>query len=77
MWWKNHACQFPLLAEAARRVLCIPASSAPVERVFSTSGLPITKLRNRLTEDNASDIIFLRSIIEELSDELHLDNVYF
>jgi len=36
-WWKTNASKYPLLAVAARSVLCVPASSAPVERMFSSA----------------------------------------
>jgi hypothetical protein len=69
-WWERNSTHFPLLSEAARRILCIPASSAPSERVFSSAGLTITQLRNRLTGDNAADIIFVRYCLEYFGDEL-------
>ena len=34
-WWKAHAAVYPCLAAMARDYLAIPATSAPVERVFS------------------------------------------
>jgi hypothetical protein len=37
--------QYPLLANIALRVLAIPATSAPSERVFSTAGITIAKER--------------------------------
>jgi len=47
-WWRAHSDKFPHVAEAARRVLCIPATSASSERLFSCAGLILTPLRNRL-----------------------------
>ena len=38
LWWKDHQHMFPLLSEAARKYLCVTASSAPSERLFSASG---------------------------------------
>jgi len=37
-WWKSHGVEFPRAARTAKTVLSIPASSAPVERIFSTAG---------------------------------------
>ena len=37
-WWSQRATCFPILAHTAKKILCIPATSAPVERLFSTAG---------------------------------------
>uniref|UniRef100_A0A182RJX0 Dimer_Tnp_hAT domain-containing protein n=1 Tax=Anopheles funestus TaxID=62324 RepID=A0A182RJX0_ANOFN len=46
-WWKLHKMQHPLLYQIMLRVLCIPASSVPCERVFSKAGEIETSKRNR------------------------------
>jgi len=45
----------------ARRYLVIPATSAPVKRVFSISSNIITKNRNRLEPDTVKRIVLLKS----------------
>jgi hypothetical protein len=60
LWWKSNSTQFPTISKIARKFLCIPATSAPSERVFSVAGLVISKLRAHLTPENASCIIMLR-----------------
>ena len=50
----------PILSLLARRILCIPATSAPSERLFSVAGLTIANDRAGLLPDNAADLIFLR-----------------
>ena len=45
----------------ARRYLAIPASSAPVERVFSTGQDILTKKRNRLKPSTFREIILLKN----------------
>ena len=44
----GHQEAYPLLPSLALDVLCIPGSSAPVERVFSTAGEATSTKRNRL-----------------------------
>lgn len=58
-WWKYNAKRFPLLSELASRYLCIPATSAPSERVFSSAGLTIAKDRSRLDPELANELVFL------------------
>ena len=42
-WWKQNESQYPLLARVAASLLCIPATSTPSERLFSTAGLTVTQ----------------------------------
>ena len=50
----------PSLARLARNILSVPASSAPVERVFSHGGIIFRPHRRRLTDDHLSQLIFLK-----------------
>ena len=58
-WWKLNACRFKVLSQMAKEILCIPATSASVERLFSASGNTITEERCNLSRDVANDLIFL------------------
>ncbi len=58
-WWKQNASRYPNVAKVARAVLCIPATSAPSERVFSTAGKTISQERCRMLPDHAEDLVFL------------------
>ncbi|XP_060776792.1 E3 SUMO-protein ligase ZBED1-like [Neoarius graeffei] len=37
-WWKTHCTAYPRVSLLAKRYLCIPATSSPSERAFSTGG---------------------------------------
>ena len=43
--WKAKQSRFPVLSLLARKSLCIPATSAPSERLFSSAGLTISNER--------------------------------
>lgn len=60
LWWKVNACRFPKLASFVPTVLCIPATSVPCERLFSTSGYIVNKLRASLTSDNVRKLVCLK-----------------
>ena len=51
-FWLDQASVYPLLSPVAIDLLAIPASSAPVERVFSTARELTTGKRNRLSDHN-------------------------
>ena len=59
LWWREHDKRFPAAATVARRYLCIPATSVPTERLFSTAGDVITKKRNSLKPAKAEKVIFV------------------
>jgi len=58
-WWKINEDKYPKVAALARKILKIPATSVSSERIFSSAGLLINKLRNRLSSDLVDNIIFL------------------
>jgi len=58
-WWKSHEKKFPLVAQLAKKYLCIPATSFASERVFSTAGNIVTPQRNCLATENVATNVFL------------------
>ena len=57
-WWAAHEGECPVLSSLARNALCIPATSAPTERLFSYAGLTIADNRASLLPENAAEIIY-------------------
>jgi len=62
-WWKFNEIEYKLLSKLAARFLCIPATPAPSEHVFSTAGLTIAKDQARLASDTAIELIFLHDAL--------------
>ncbi|XP_019715163.1 zinc finger BED domain-containing protein 1-like [Hippocampus comes] len=58
-WWKCHQTNFPHVAKLARHYLCIPATSAPSERAFSTDGNMVPCHRAALKPDAVDRLVFL------------------
>ena len=65
-WWRAHQDQFPLLATLARQYLAIPATGVPSERIFSSAGLTVTKLRAGLDPSNVDKLLFLHKNLKSL-----------
>ncbi|CAN0500577.1 unnamed protein product, partial [Phaeothamnion confervicola] len=59
LWWRRHNLEFPNMAKLVRSVLCVPATSAPSEQLFSSGGLSVTQRRGRLTDHSVETLIFL------------------
>jgi len=60
-FWSDNRTHFPKLCLVARRVLCIPATSTPSERVFSTAGRVLEKRRTSLSTHSVNSLLFLHS----------------
>ncbi len=63
-WQKKETSMFPRLAKLARRVLAIPAISAPSERVFSVAGLTVNAKRSSLAPSTVNKVIFVHENAE-------------
>src|SRR5271156_6886493 len=62
-WWINKAEEWPCLASLASTVLSIPAMSAEVERVFSSTKMLVTERRSSLRVETIEANECLRSWI--------------
>lgn len=58
-WWKTQEVNFPRIGKLARKYLCIPASSSPSERAFSTGGNVVTCQRASLKPEAVDRLVFL------------------
>ncbi|XP_070583142.1 LOW QUALITY PROTEIN: E3 SUMO-protein ligase ZBED1-like [Erythrolamprus reginae] len=58
-WWKIHHTQYPLLAQAARKILGVPATSVPASWLFSSTGDAIHSKRQALTPEHVDMLVFL------------------
>jgi hypothetical protein len=58
----NHR-KYKMMSQLAICILCIPATSAPAEQVFSVAGLTIAKNRARLAPETANELIFLHEAV--------------
>ena len=65
-WWKQHENKYPTVAALAEKFLCIPASSAPSERIWSRTSQVVSIRRACLGEDVASGIVFVKENMEIL-----------
>lgn len=68
-WWRYKSKQgtYTILSKLARVVLCVPATSASSERIFSIAGNVVTNKRTRLDPDIVSDILVVRGEIQKNS----------
>ena len=64
--WKDHQQMLPLLSEAARKYLCVTASSASAERLFSASGKVVTPMRSSLDPANVDKRVYLHENLKEV-----------
>ena len=60
LWWKTNEHKYPLLSAVGKKYLCVPATSVPSERVFSTAGDIVTAQRSALKSKHVDKLIFLK-----------------
>ncbi|XP_065664644.1 E3 SUMO-protein ligase ZBED1-like isoform X2 [Hydra vulgaris] len=65
-WWKIMKLQYPILSDYAQKYLCITASSATSERVFSTAGNVVTARRTTLAIENVEKIVYIKENIKKI-----------
>lgn len=58
-WWSENEGRFPALSKLAKSFLCIPATSTPSERIFSTAGNICSQKRASLSAEHVEKLTFL------------------
>jgi hypothetical protein len=59
-YWRINRKKFPKMSQLAKKILAIPATSTPSERVFSTCGVILTDRRCRLSSTSLEMLLFLK-----------------
>ena len=59
-FWKTHSEEYLCITKIVPRYLCIPASSAPIERIFSFAGKIFRPERCRLNDKTFETLMFLK-----------------
>ncbi|CAM4570379.1 unnamed protein product [Leuciscus chuanchicus] len=59
-FWQQHKAKFPALYQLATQVFCIPATSAPIERIFSHGGILMRPHCARLSSVILSNLMLLK-----------------
>ncbi|CAF1148186.1 unnamed protein product [Rotaria sordida] len=61
LFWKEQEHVLPNMSRLAKQIFSIPASSAAVERAFSSAGIIISQRRTNINPSTVNDIILIRS----------------
>jgi len=60
-WWQSRAAIYPRLLDVVRERLCLVASSAPCDRLYSRSGAVLMDRRSRLDQTEVRQLVFLNA----------------
>ncbi|MBN3318107.1 ZBED1 protein, partial [Atractosteus spatula] len=63
-WWKKHHVNLPALRKVAKKFLCIPGTTSPPERVFSSGGNIVACLWSCLKPEKVNMLVFLAKNVE-------------
>eukprot|EP00698_Gefionella_okellyi_P024388 TRINITY_DN8586_c0_g1_i2.p1 TRINITY_DN8586_c0_g1~~TRINITY_DN8586_c0_g1_i2.p1 ORF type:complete len:653 (-),score=106.21 TRINITY_DN8586_c0_g1_i2:756-2714(-) len=59
-WWHDNSASYPLLSHIAKKYLCIVATSAPSERMFSTAGRLSKDLRTNVNPARLEALVLMK-----------------
>lgn len=60
-WWQSRAAIYPRLIDVVRERLCIVATSAPCDRMYSKTGSVLMDRRSRLDQSEVRQLVFLNA----------------
>jgi hypothetical protein len=66
VWWRDYRFQFPRIAVAARKCLCVPETSTQSERVFSHCGVELTE-RATMRGDALTNQVLLKNNLKHVN----------
>ena len=66
-WWSLNQSRYPKLASVAKKILAIPATSAPAERIFSKAGWTVNERRSRLSPKLIDKLVFISENLNKLN----------
>ena len=75
-WWKLRGCSFSGISIMAKALLCIPATSIPSERAFSSSGFLFNQRRRQMSEEMLEHLVFIRENCADASALLQFAEQY-
>jgi hypothetical protein len=61
LFWTEQEKLLPNMSKLSRKIFSIPASSAEIERAFSSAGVVISQRRTNISPSTVNDIILIRS----------------
>ncbi|KAM3857191.1 E3 SUMO-protein ligase ZBED1-like [Diretmus argenteus] len=80
LWWSSHVALFPTLPKVLQKYWCVPATSVPCHRLFSSSGTSLCGKRNRIAPALVDQQVFLyenlRSYHEPEPSEDDLEDIW-
>jgi hypothetical protein len=60
-YWSSKATIYPILTKMVKDILSVPASSAPIERIFSISSFLMRPHRSSLNDRNLQNLMILKA----------------
>ena len=60
-FWRANEAVYPNVALQAQKLLCVPATSLPCERLFSAAGILVDRRRSSLRPDHVQQMLCLQN----------------